>query len=54
MHRLDKLQGAAHFEISEKTAKAIILEMLEKLSGYLVPKLVYEKSGKSSKIPVAL
>jgi EF-P beta-lysylation protein EpmB len=52
LHVLDKVQGAAHFDVSEEQAKALILQMQKQLSGYLVPKLVKEQAGMLSKIAV--
>lgn len=54
LHVLDKVQGAAHFMIDDDSAKNIVREMLEKTSGYLVPKLTREVGGKPSKIPLDL
>ncbi len=54
LHMLDKVQGAAHFIISDAEARAIMQELLNKVSGYLVPRLMREVSGKPSKIPVDL
>ena len=52
LHLLDKVKGAHHFEVSEKNAQQLHQQLLLKLSGYLVPKLVREESGKGSKTPV--
>lgn len=52
LHLLDKVTGARHFEVDEKNAREIYQQLLLKLSGYLVPKLVREESGKGSKTPV--
>ena len=49
LHLLDRVHGAAHFEVSEERAKAIIEEMMAVSPGYLVPKLVREIAGESSK-----
>lgn len=54
LHLLDKVQGAAHFTVSESQARQLIEKMQASLSGYLVPKLVKEVSGAKSKLPVAL
>jgi EF-P beta-lysylation protein EpmB len=53
LHLLDKVTGAHHFEIDENRAKQIHQQLLLKLSGYLVPKLVREEPGKTSKTPVS-
>ncbi len=54
LHLLDKVAGAHHFDISEKEAQQLHQQLLLKLSGYLVPKLVREESGKGSKTPVPM
>lgn len=52
IHLLDKVQGAAHFEVKEELATHLINELRTELSGYLVPKLVKELPNEASKIPV--
>jgi L-lysine 2,3-aminomutase len=52
LHLLDKVQGAAHFAVSEEKAKQLMTVLREKLPGYLVPKCVYEQGGAASKLPV--
>ncbi|MEH6449632.1 MAG: EF-P beta-lysylation protein EpmB [Oleispira sp.] len=52
LHLLDKVSGAHHFDIDATEAKRIHKQLLLKLSGYLVPKLVREEPGKGSKTPV--
>ncbi|MBY7833338.1 EF-P beta-lysylation protein EpmB [Vibrio fluvialis] len=54
MHVLDKVQGAAHFYISDADAKAIMSGLLERVSGYLVPTLTREIGGRKSKTPLDL
>lgn len=54
MHVLDKVQGAAHFFVSDQRAKAIMTGVLEQTSGYLVPKLSREIGGRASKTPLDL
>jgi EF-P beta-lysylation protein EpmB len=54
MHVLDKVQGAAHFFISDQQAKEIMTGVLEQTSGYLVPKLTREIGGRASKTPLDL
>lgn len=39
LHVLDKVQGAAHFMVSDDEARQIMRELLTLVSGYLVPKL---------------
>lgn len=52
LHLLDKVQGAAHFDIPRGQAIALHDKLRENLSGYLVPKLVQEIAGEPSKTPV--
>ena len=52
LHLLDKVQGAAHFEVEEAQALGLMQEMLNALPGYLVPRLVREVPGLGSKQPV--
>ncbi len=53
LHLLDRVQGAAHFEVPEAEALAIHRELLTRLPGYLVPRLVREKAGGMYKEPVS-
>jgi EF-P beta-lysylation protein EpmB len=52
LNQLDKAKGTSHFRVSDKDAKIIHKLLLENLSGYLVPKLVIEISGKKNKTPL--
>jgi KamA family protein len=54
LHVLDKVQGAAHFFVSDEQARALIRELLPQVSGYLVPKLAREIGGEPSKTPLDL
>ncbi|RKZ37283.1 MAG: EF-P beta-lysylation protein EpmB [Gammaproteobacteria bacterium] len=45
LHLLDRVQGAAHFEVSLETATPLLEQMRIALPGYLVPKLVREVAG---------
>ncbi|QIZ78633.1 EF-P beta-lysylation protein EpmB [Ferrimonas lipolytica] len=54
MHQLDKVVGATHYEVSDDEARAIMAEVITLLPGFLVPKLVREVAGKSSKTPIDL
>ena len=49
LHLLDKVAGAIHFDISQKDALTIYKKIQQKLPGYLVPKLVTEIQGETSK-----
>ncbi len=52
LHLLDPVAGAAHFEVSEKTALDLHEAVHALLPGYLVPRLVREVSGNPGKRPV--
>ena len=49
LHLLDKVQGAAHFDVSAARAQEIMAQLKEKMPGFLVPKLAQEVPGKRSK-----
>jgi EF-P beta-lysylation protein EpmB len=52
LHQLDRVQGAAHFEVPDAQAQSLIEDMRGRLPGYLVPKLVREVGGDPSKRPL--
>ncbi|NAW70733.1 EF-P beta-lysylation protein EpmB [Vibrio sp. V27_P1S3P104] len=54
LHVLDKVQGAAHFFVSDDEARLIMAGLIERVSGYLVPKLTREIGGRPSKTPLDL
>ena len=54
LHVLDKVQGAAHFLVSDEEARTIMRELLTLVSGYMVPKLAREIGGEPSKTPIDL
>lgn len=49
LHVLDKVQGAAHFDIPFSQVQTIYQQVQALLPGYLVPRLVREEPGKKSK-----
>ena len=49
LHLLDKVEGAAHFDVSETDAREIMREITKQLPGYLVPRLVKEIASAQSK-----
>jgi EF-P beta-lysylation protein EpmB len=53
LHLLDRVAGAAHFDVDEETAKNLVAALRARLPGYLVPRLVREIPGRSSKTSVA-
>ena len=52
LHQLDRIQGAAHFEVDDERARALHRQLAARLSGYLVPKLVREVQGDPGKRPL--
>ncbi|MEG3190731.1 EF-P beta-lysylation protein EpmB [Lysobacter sp. D1-1-M9] len=52
LHQLDRVQGAAHFEVPDEQARRLHAGLAARLSGYLVPKLVREVAGDSGKRPL--
>lgn len=54
LHLLDRVQGAAHFEVPEDEALQLMEEIRARLPGYLVPRLVREVAGAPAKVPVEL
>ncbi len=52
LHLLDRVQGAAHFEVPEPEARQLLSGLQRRLPGFLTPKLVREIAGKTHKIPV--
>ncbi|ORM64946.1 EF-P beta-lysylation protein EpmB [Pantoea rodasii] len=54
LHVLDKVQGAAHFYVSDSEARALMRQLLAMVSGYMVPKLAREIGGEPSKTPLDL
>lgn len=52
LHILDRVQGAAHFEVEERQARQLYQELLSELPGYLVPRLVREQTGSPFKQPL--
>jgi EF-P beta-lysylation protein EpmB len=52
LHQLDKVSGAAHFEVADAEAKALHAGLAARLSGYLVPRLVREVAGDTGKRPL--
>ncbi len=53
LHLLDRVVGAAHFEIGLREARALIRALRGQLPGYLVPRLAREVPGRSSKTVLA-
>ena len=52
LHLLDKVQGAAHFDMNKQDAITLYRQLMHELPGYLLPKLVCEIAGVRHKVPV--
>lgn len=52
LHLLDRVQGAAHYEVNETEASTIMEVLRQRLPGYLVPRLVREQPGQLAKTPL--
>jgi EF-P beta-lysylation protein EpmB len=52
LHQLDRVQGAAHFEVDDAAALRLHAELAARLPGYLVPRLVREVAGDPGKRPL--
>ena len=52
LHQLDRVAGAAHFEVGDDRARALVDRLAARLPGYLVPRLVREIPGAASKTPL--
>jgi EF-P beta-lysylation protein EpmB len=53
LHLLDRVAGAAHFEVAETEAVRLLESVRKRLPGFLVPKLVREVAGEKAKMPVS-
>lgn len=49
LNQLDRVQGAAHFEVPVARGKQLVSELRAKLPGYAVPRYVQEIAGESNK-----
>jgi EF-P beta-lysylation protein EpmB len=52
LHLLDRVQGAAHFEVAKTEACQLLEQLRTTLPGYLVPKMVRETKGMAYKQPL--
>jgi EF-P beta-lysylation protein EpmB len=53
LHLLDRVSGAAHFEVDQHKALGLMQKLRETSPGYLVPRLVREVEGEAHKRPIA-
>ncbi|WP_286234509.1 EF-P beta-lysylation protein EpmB [Thalassotalea sediminis] len=54
LHLFDKVQGVAHFNISDQQAQSLVKNMMATLPGFLMPKVVREIAGEANKTPIKL
>ena len=52
LHQLDRVAGAAHFEVPLERGRIIVDELRRRLPGYLVPRYVEEVAGDGAKRPI--
>lgn len=52
LHQLDRVAGAAAFDVSEAKGAALVDELRRRLPGYLVPRYVRETPGEPCKSPI--
>ncbi|NIP87071.1 MAG: KamA family radical SAM protein, partial [Planctomycetales bacterium] len=52
LHQLDRVSGAAHFEVPLARGVQLIQQMRRQLPGYAVPRYVRERAGAPSKEPL--
>jgi L-lysine 2,3-aminomutase len=54
LHAFDPVAGAHHYAVSDDRARGIVKELLARLPGFLVPRLVRELPDKPGKTPIDL
>lgn len=52
LHLLDRVRGAAHFEINEREASRMMRDLAAMTPGYMLPRLVREVAGEPWKVPI--
>lgn len=52
LHLLDRVRGAAHFEVNEGEARALMRALAAVTPGYMLPRLVREVAGEPWKVPI--
>jgi len=52
LHQLDRVRGAAHFEVPEQRGRELIEQLHARLPGYAVPRYVREEPGAVGKTPL--
>ncbi|GGE56793.1 EF-P beta-lysylation protein EpmB [Streptosporangium jomthongense] len=54
LHAFDPVAGAQHFDVTDEEARLLVRELLTRLPGFLVPRLVREVPGEPAKTPIDL
>ena len=54
LHQLDRVAGAAHFEVPIEQGRQLVAELQRRLPGYAVPRYVQELPGNPSKTSIEL
>jgi EF-P beta-lysylation protein EpmB len=54
LNQLDRVQGAAHFEVPQQEGLKLLSELMTSLPGYAVPRYVQEVAGEPYKTPLYL
>ena len=54
LHQLDRVRGAAHFEVTVERGLELIERLQARLPGYAVPRYVCERAGTPYKIPMTV
>lgn len=52
LHQLDRVQGTAHFEVTQEKGESLVQSLRECLPGYAIPRYVCEIPGQLSKTPI--
>jgi L-lysine 2,3-aminomutase len=53
LHQLDRVAGAAHFEVPVAVGRRLVEALRRRLPGYAVPRYVQELPGESHKRPLS-
>jgi L-lysine 2,3-aminomutase len=53
LHQLDRVRGAAHFEVDENMGRALVEALRARLPGYAVPQYVRDVAGEAYKRPIS-
>jgi EF-P beta-lysylation protein EpmB len=53
LHQLDRVEGAAHFEVVPERGSQIVSQLRHRLPGYAMPRYVREVCGKACKVVIS-